>query len=123
MVTRSRAQAVVFDCDGTLLETESRWTIAEQVVCERWDVAFTMVCAGGGVAPKPAPDVYLAACDAVGAAPESSVALEDSPVGAFAARAAGLRVYGVPADGVMLDADVIVTSLMEIAPAHLLEMR
>ena len=35
-------RAVVFDCDGLLLETESRWTLAEREVCHRGDVPFSM---------------------------------------------------------------------------------
>jgi HAD superfamily hydrolase (TIGR01509 family) len=46
--------------------------------------------------PKPAPDLYLSACSALGAAPERSAALEDSPVGVASARAAGLYVVAVP---------------------------
>jgi HAD superfamily hydrolase (TIGR01509 family) len=47
-------------------------------------------------APKPAPDIYLAACAALRAAPERSAALEDSPTGVAAARAAGMYVIAVP---------------------------
>ena len=47
-------------------------------------------------APKPAPDIYLAACAALGAAPERAAALEDSQTGVESARAAGLYVIGVP---------------------------
>jgi HAD superfamily hydrolase (TIGR01509 family) len=46
--------------------------------------------------PKPAPDIYLAACRELGAAPARSVALEDSPPGVHSARAAGLYVIAVP---------------------------
>jgi len=46
--------------------------------------------------PKPAPDVYLAACAALDAAPERSAALEDSPVGVASALAAGMYVVAVP---------------------------
>ena len=45
---------------------------------------------------KPAPDVYLAALEAVGVAPERAVAIEDSPTGAAAAVAAGLFCVAVP---------------------------
>jgi metallophosphoesterase (TIGR00282 family) len=45
---------------------------------------------------KPAPDVYLAACERLGVAPEHAVAFEDSPLGAAAAQAAGLRLIYVP---------------------------
>jgi HAD superfamily hydrolase (TIGR01509 family) len=56
-------------------------------------------------APKPAPDPYLEACRQLGveAGPEI-VALEDSPTGVAAARAAGLTVIGIPSiEGIALD--------------------
>jgi len=46
--------------------------------------------------PKPAPDVYAESCRALGAPPERSIALEDSPTGVAAAVAAGMFVIGVP---------------------------
>jgi HAD superfamily hydrolase (TIGR01509 family) len=56
--------------------------------------------------PKPAPDLYLRACEMIGIEPQRSVALEDSPPGVAAARAAGLLVIGVPSvEGVELEAD------------------
>jgi HAD superfamily hydrolase (TIGR01509 family) len=56
-------------------------------------------------APKPAPDPYLEACRRLGVRPGPGViALEDSPTGVAAARAAGLTVIGVPSiDGVALE--------------------
>lgn len=58
---------------------------------------FAATVAGDeGRPPKPAPDPYLAAAAAVGADPLACVALEDSPTGAASARAAGMRVLGVP---------------------------
>lgn len=56
-------------------------------------------------APKPAPDPYLEACRRLGVEPGLSVvALEDSPTGVAAARAAGLTVIGVPSvEGVELE--------------------
>ena len=189
--------AVVFDCDGLLLDTESAWTRAEEILYGRHGVQFTLeqkrellgtsgpraqatierhLAAPGqgavllaelnaivleelarcappqpgatelvaalraqgvpvGVAsnspaghvelalqvsglddafdavwtadrvehPKPAPDVYLASCEALGAAPERAVALEDSPTGVAAAVAAGMFVVGVPSlEGITL---------------------
>jgi HAD superfamily hydrolase (TIGR01509 family) len=72
--------------------------------------------------PKPAPDVYLAAAAAVGAAPEECVALEDSETGAAAAKAAGMTVIGVPSfPGIDLDAaDLVVESLRDGAVWDLL---
>ncbi len=48
-------------------------------------------CAGGGVPGKPDPTVYERACAALDADPRACLALEDSPNGTFAAKAAGLR--------------------------------
>ena len=45
---------------------------------------------------KPHPDVYLRACEELGADPTQSVAVEDSPNGCLAARAAGMKVVGCP---------------------------
>ena len=45
---------------------------------------------------KPAPDVYLAAAAALGVEPEHCLAIEDSPTGVAAARAAGAYVIAVP---------------------------
>jgi HAD superfamily hydrolase (TIGR01509 family) len=56
-------------------------------------------------APKPAPDPYLEACRRLGVEPGPSVvALEDSPTGVAAAKAAGLTVIGVPSiEGIALE--------------------
>ncbi|MFJ9896751.1 HAD family hydrolase [Streptomyces sp. NPDC091280] len=62
--------------------------------------------------PKPAPDLYLTACEALGADPERSVAFEDSATGISAARAAGLYVAVVPSlPGADLDHDWLGTTL------------
>jgi HAD superfamily hydrolase (TIGR01509 family) len=210
-----RPQAVLFDCDGLLLETESRWTIAETVLLERHGGRYTpefkkrllgtarettqrmlaeelgqplenaealgdeleeafieammlhgtepmpgvvellealdgvvpiavasnngegivraaldvvglshrfgaVVCAGGPYAGKPAPDVYLAAAAALGADPARSIALEDSVVGATAARAAGCFTLGIPSfPGSDLPAHALYASLAEVGLAEL----
>lgn len=44
---------------------------------------------------KPDPEVYLTTAAALGLEPAACVAFEDSPVGAVAARRAGMRVVGV----------------------------
>jgi HAD superfamily hydrolase (TIGR01509 family) len=66
-------------------------------------------------APKPAPDIYLAACAALGAAPAGSAALEDSPPGVAAARAAGMYVIAVPyfPDAVIEGASLMARSLAD----------
>jgi HAD superfamily hydrolase (TIGR01509 family) len=55
-----------------------------------------VVCFGPGIAGKPAPDTYLAACRALGVEPGRALAIEDSPHGVSAAKAAGLRCVAVP---------------------------
>jgi len=81
------------------------------------DDLFTHVLAAEDVTrPKPAPDLYLAACRALGADPARSIAFEDSRTGLASARAAGMHVVGVPSlPGVVLDADIIFTALTDPA--------
>ncbi len=200
--------AVVFDCDGLLLETESCWTLAEEELFARYGKTFgddekriligtslydgsqvlarlleqpgradplglellelverrlledatpfpgaealvlelkaqvpvavasntpgrlvrgALACAGMAphfeivvtgdevAAPKPARDVYLRACELLGAEPSRSIALEDSPTGVASARAAGMFVIGIPSfPGVALDgADLVGESLAD----------
>jgi beta-phosphoglucomutase-like phosphatase (HAD superfamily) len=70
---------------------------------------------GEGRRPKPAPDVYLAACEALGVAASDAVAFEDSPPGVSAARAAGMRVVAVPSAGVHdIEADLVLGSLLDL---------
>ena len=65
--------------------------------------------------PKPAPDLYVELARALGADAGACVALEDSPTGVAAARAAGAFVIGVPSlEGVVLDeADLVAESLAD----------
>src|SRR3954447_2805767 len=69
---------------------------------DRFDVVLS---AHEVAAPKPAPDPYLEACRRLGVeAGPDVVALEDSPTGVAAARAAGLTVIGIPSvEGVALE--------------------
>lgn len=210
---------IVFDCDGLLLETETRWTIAEEIVCADNDAEFTMDlkrrmlgssipragvilaewcgrpqeeaprfadellvafrravdehgvdplpgvpelldrlagripmavasnnaeqetrrtigrstlpdvfeafrCAGDGLAAKPEPDMYLAACAALGVDPQDAVAFEDSMPGATAAMRAGMRVIGIPSTpGVVLDTPLVLESMEEVDVDDLLSGR
>lgn len=82
-----------------------------------FEAIFDAIVSGHEVAePKPAPDPYLEACRRIGVEPGPSViALEDSPTGVAAARAAGLTVIGVPSvDGIELEeAHHIAASLLD----------
>ena len=89
---------------------------------DRFDVVLS---AHEVAAPKPAPDPYLEACHRLGvAAGPAVVALEDSPTGVAAARAAGLTVIGVPSlDGIELDeAHEIAESLLDAVVARRLAL-
>ncbi|HEY0391723.1 MAG TPA: HAD family phosphatase [Solirubrobacterales bacterium] len=89
---------------------------------DRFDVVLS---AHEVAAPKPAPDPYIEACRRLGVeAGPSVVALEDSPTGVAAARAAGLTVIGVPSlDGIELaEADEIAESLIDAVIARRLAL-
>jgi HAD superfamily hydrolase (TIGR01509 family) len=59
--------------------------------------AFDVIIAGDDATrPKPFPDPYLQACEALGVTPEQAVAIEDSPNGLRSAVASGASVIGVP---------------------------
>jgi HAD superfamily hydrolase (TIGR01509 family) len=76
-------------------------------------------------APKPAPDPYLEACRRLGVEPSPQVvALEDSPTGVAAARAAGLTVIGIPSvEGVLLEeAHHLAESLLDEVVAQRLSL-
>jgi HAD superfamily hydrolase (TIGR01509 family) len=80
---------------------------------DRFDV---VISAHEVAAPKPAPDPYLEACRRLGVeAGPGVVALEDSPTGVAAARAAGLTVIGIPSlEGIVLEeAHEIAESLLD----------
>jgi len=59
--------------------------------------AFDVIVAGDDATrPKPFPDPYLQACEALGVDPAETVAIEDSPNGLRSAVASGAAVIGVP---------------------------
>jgi HAD superfamily hydrolase (TIGR01509 family) len=65
---------------------------------------------------KPAPDLYLLACERLGVAPADALALEDSPSGIASAKAAGLTCIAVPqfAETDVSAADRVIDSLEEL---------
>jgi HAD superfamily hydrolase (TIGR01509 family) len=87
-----------------------------------WD---TIVTADGDVTrAKPSPELYLEALGRLGVAAAEAIAFEDSPNGVRAAKAAGIFCVAVPNEvtrALGLDeADLVLDSLAELAPAELL---
>lgn len=81
----------------TALVTMSMRRMAESVV-ELIDFdAFDLIIAGDDATrPKPFPDPYLQACEALGVEVTDTVAIEDSPNGLRSAVASGASSIGVP---------------------------
>ncbi len=71
------------------------WALARLGLADYF--AGRLYSAEGWERGKPFPDIYLHAARALGVPPEECLAIEDSPVGAQAALAAGMRVVGLAA--------------------------
>lgn len=69
---------------------------------------------------KPAPDIYLKACELLGESPKDCIALEDSRNGLWAAHNAGCRVIMVPD---LWQADEETENILRKKFANLLEVR
>src|SRR5206468_55025 len=79
--------------------------------------AFDAIVTSDDVADgKPAPDIYLVACERLGVRPEDALALEDTASGIAAAKAAGLACIAVPqfAETDVSAADRVIDSLEEL---------
>jgi HAD superfamily hydrolase (TIGR01509 family) len=81
-------------------------------------------CWGDVERAKPAPDLYLAVLESLEVAPQEAIALEDSPNGVAAAKAAGVWCVAVPnklTSGLDLSlADLQLSSLAEMPLQQLL---
>jgi HAD superfamily hydrolase (TIGR01509 family) len=93
-------------------------------IADVWDA---VLAANGDVnLAKPNPQLYRRALEHVGTTPERAIAIEDSPHGIMAAKAAGLFCVACPNEvTARLDlsgADVIVGSLTELPLGELLEL-
>lgn len=81
----------------TALVTMSMRSMADTVVSSIPFDAFDTVVAGDeATRPKPYPDPYLQACEALGVDVADTVAIEDSPNGLRSAVASGAVALGVP---------------------------
>ena len=120
---------------GTVRELAGRWRLGVasssnrpiiDLVLDRSGLAecFAAVVSSEEVEHgKPAPDVYLALADQLGAEPTACVAIEDSANGIRSAVAAGMRTIAVPnrefrpPDDVLNTAAAVVPTLAEVTPA------
>ncbi|HLT70469.1 MAG TPA: HAD family phosphatase [Acidimicrobiales bacterium] len=106
-----------------VLVTMSWRRLADAVVAHLPPGTFTRTVVGDEVPRgKPHPDPYLAAAAAVGADPRECVALEDSPNGARAARAAGCVVVGIP-HVVDVPAELVDLTVRSLEDLHLDDLR
>ena len=80
------------------------------------DAFDAIVTSDDVVESKPAPDIYLLACEQLGVEPADALALEDSASGVAAAKAAGLTCIAVPqfAETDVSAADRVIDSLEEL---------
>src|SRR5215211_5806481 len=80
------------------------------------DGYFAAVAAAEDVTEgKPDPQVFLVAAAKLGVEPGSCVVVEDAPAGTEAARRAGMRSVGVLSSHGELTADIVVSTLEELA--------
>jgi HAD superfamily hydrolase (TIGR01509 family) len=83
-----------------------------------------LACPRPGLGAKPAPDLYLEACVRLGVGGHEVLAVEDSPNGIAAAKAAGLRCVAVPNELTrqldLAQADLVVDSLAKVTLAEVL---
>jgi len=100
-----------------LASNSPRFLVDDALATAGMTGAFEVIVTSDDVAQaKPAPDIYLLACERLGVAPAEAVALEDSASGMTAAKAAGLTVIGVPqyAETDASAADRVVDSLEDL---------
>ncbi len=85
------------------------------------DVFDAIVTADDVGRAKPAPDIYLRACELLGVGPSEALALEDTAPGIAAAKAAGLTCIAVPqfAETDVSAADRVVSSLEDLLAGDL----
>ena len=106
---------------GVASNSTRAWVDAVLAASGFADLFEVVVTAQDVAEPKPAPDVYLRAAELLGSPAGETVALEDSPPGAAAARAAGAYVIAVPyLPGLALEADLVAASLADEAVADAL---
>jgi HAD superfamily hydrolase (TIGR01509 family) len=103
---------------GVASSSEVDWVAGHLERLGLLDRFACLTCFDGVLQGKPAPDLYLAACESLGVAPADTLAVEDSGNGVTAAKAAGLKCVAVPHDLTrdhdLSGADILVQSLAEL---------
>jgi beta-phosphoglucomutase len=85
---------------------------------------FDAVCDGSAVeAPKPAPDLFLAAAEALGLPPSECVVFEDATEGVVAAHAAGMAAVGIGPRERVGRAEMVIDGLAEADLDSILRLR
>lgn len=84
--------------------------IARMQVAELFD---TIIDPASLAAGKPAPDIFLAAAAALGAAPAEMLGVEDAPAGVQAIHAAGMKAVGVGSPDSLPEADWIIPAIAD----------
>ena len=113
--------AIVFDCDGLLLDTEGSWSVGQTGLFARHGREFgpEHKQALVGRSMLEAGPIYERFLDRPGHGTDLTdelVALEDTATGLAAARAAGMRTIGVPSVSTAhLEADLVAGSLVDPA--------
>lgn len=100
--------------------SSSRYRLDVSLQTTKLDRFFEVSVAGDEVPlGKPAPDLFLAAAEALGVDPTTCVAVEDTPAGIASAKAAGMTVVAVDRGtfvaGELAEADSIVPRLTPIS--------
>lgn len=84
--------------------------IARMQVADLFDTIIDPATLAAG---KPAPDIFLAAAAALGAAPAEMLGVEDAPAGVEAIHAAGMKAVGVGTRDALPDADWIIPAIAD----------
>lgn len=94
---RSFVAAVSSRVPVAVASNSARRILDQALLRGAFDGGFSITISADEVAnPKPQPDVYLAAVDALNLHPKDCLAFEDSEAGATAARSAGMKVIAIP---------------------------
>ena len=96
LLNEARRRGVVLAIATTTTRSNVDALLQAQLGADKAHWFEAMICGDEVAAKKPAPDVYLAALDALGVQADRAVAIEDSANGVLSARRAGLAVIAAP---------------------------